>query len=301
MENSHSQIRLVTNALLTKKNTPISDNESIVITEILQEIGNKYPHQMIAVIRDELNSQKYSIQQKAIIYRVLGGLGRDHADIVEGYVAVLHPLLLPVLQKEGFDSTLARSGLKCWPLVHPPKCEQDIEVVTFVASLTLHSDREIASSAVVALQGYVKVLPYSNLATVLGLMANYLGCVDSMKQEDVLKVFQIIDLMLNTYVEYRNNEPKAIHMKESDWVPVRIRLEGVCLLWLCHPEAWVRDEALNLLKSCCREEFRTIEAANAQSEETVDLAYPYVDNEGKCPLLADVIVPLLNNQKVINL
>ncbi|KMS93379.1 hypothetical protein BVRB_032080, partial [Beta vulgaris subsp. vulgaris] len=118
-----------------------------------------------------------------------------------------------------------------------------------VATLTLNPNHDIAASASGALHRFALRTPQTNLLLSLYSLIDVLAKIFHDDLSTQIRIMSNVKVMLASYDELiiLNGTPDILVPFEC-WIAVRHHLEGVCLLWLLHPESWVRKEACGLLQ-----------------------------------------------------
>eukprot|EP00742_Colponemidia_sp_Colp-10_P006414 GILJ01006872.1.p1 GENE.GILJ01006872.1~~GILJ01006872.1.p1 ORF type:complete len:2178 (+),score=353.94 GILJ01006872.1:242-6535(+) len=260
-------------SIVCPKNYAVSskEEEGTMMQECLLSMGRQHVHFVINEIIQEMlkTPNSYNVDQRTIALKVLGKLAHEFPTEVEGYNYSLAPLVSPLFD-DNRNPSIVQAALNCFPHVRPPGVEQFQRVALTIAHLTLHADREIAGAATVALQEYAMMKPSAHLVPSLSVIVEVLTHTERFYNEQgFVKVFNIVVFILNSYVDYVTRERKKAEEKQvpmtanvvdiDTWWAIRQSMEGVCLIWLTHPTAWVRTEVLRVLDMFQQEDFRAIE------------------------------------------
>lgn len=184
------------------------------------------------------------------------------------------------------------SALSCFPIICHSKPERVKTTGIRVAALTLDSNHTISVSASGALHRYAIRDPESSLILSLYALVDVLVRLHEMDIQLQIRTMNNAKVILVTYDEFlvTNNRGRggASRVPFECWVAMRHHLESVCLLWLCHPESFVRREAWSLLKIWESDGLRQLEQSpTAIGQHSVT----ELQRERRLELLADYLKP----------
>lgn len=271
--------------------------EHATMTDILIKTGRKHFHFVVhQVVGDALQIDKgeHSTKQKTIWLNALAKLASENTIAILDHNYHLGPIVFQYLVSEAEylkthskkhvitnrEDTLSiiRAALACFPNIRPNLPEQ-LEAATAAigSSLTLHPDRGISTSAALCMQEFFLLDPKKHLIPTMFCFVDILGNMGLSRSQELLKTVNTVTFLLNTTIEYLQKDASQTNhlVSASDWMSLRQHMEAACLMWLCHPEPWVRSTVARVLELFCCESLREIEKKKANRPPfLVDALFP---------------------------
>ncbi len=258
-------------AKLYPKSSP-NEAEVPTLIDILHLIGKRHTQfavnsVLVPILRPRSG---YHNNMKAVALRALAKMSSEESVKMESYHFTLGPILAPYIEEGKAGATLLSAALQCFPNVRHPDMELVRQTVQHVGRLTLHSEREIAHTAAMALQRFVLLDPEANLVRSIYYFIDLLSDF-TISPQQVLKTCHNISYLFTAVDELNKkargggggnaaDEARYGFHHINAWITMREHIEGMCLLWMCHPESWVQAEVLRLLHQTTRQVFRKVEA-----------------------------------------
>lgn len=172
-------------------------------------------------------------------------------------------------------------------MIRSPDPDKAVKQMEAVGRLTVSPDREVATVAATALADFVLCSPKRNLIPALTVMTKAMALV-YLETEEALGVFNKLKIIIRSYIDAERagvQEEEATEHVDTEgqgdsevgkrspvtWKRLRQALEGVLMVWLCHDEGWMQQEALDVIELLSSPEFRELE----QGENGVSLVKSY--------------------------
>ncbi|SPQ98412.1 unnamed protein product (mitochondrion) [Plasmodiophora brassicae] len=287
------QVQAIVTVLLPKKKA-LAENETEIITQILVAIGHKHMHFFVNEVAASVLKVKsgHLDSTKRVVLSALALIAEDRPSEIENYNYTLGPLISALIEGDTQDAQVLCSALSCFPIICHSKPERVKTTGIRVAALTLDSNHTISVSASGALHRYAIRDPESSLILSLYALVDVLVRLHEMDIQLQIRTMNNAKVILVTYDEFlvTNNRGRggASRVPFECWVAMRHHLESVCLLWLCHPESFVRREAWSLLKIWESDGLRQLEQSpTAIGQHSVT----ELQRERRLELLADYLKP----------
>ena len=163
------------------------------------------------------------------------------------------------------DGTTSKENLpfliSCFPDVLPSSEEERFQVLARISTFVSSPRRDLSNAARLSLQKFVLSRPATFFMPVVGELIDQLSDPTIMLSLEAggMSLFTHMRIIFNLFADL---------LKERQWsdlVPnigdlhsLRIRLEGLCSAWLCHPEPFVRVECMAVLRAFLCPDIRTM-------------------------------------------
>jgi hypothetical protein len=110
-------------------------------------------------------------------------------------------------------------------------------------------DREISQTALVSIQEYMLIKPSAHALHSIYALLDRLSLDQHLDLPPhwLLKLFNSVNFVLTTLTDLLKNNPSAFQMSANKWISTRQHIESVCLLWMAHPEPFIRSEIYTIL------------------------------------------------------
>ena len=201
------QLAVIVPKFLSKAAKNLSSEELELVVAILVAIGKHHVDSLLLHVTEALSLPNYPLAGQVAVLRALGSLARDVPAALEPINTSLFPLIQPFMSEErdvskATDLALVRAALRCFPVIHDPDPARKKAVVKRLTAYVLHSDRELHSTALVALCDYMLLSPAHNLIpVVMALSRALLDLSAELEETTVLKVINNIITVLTSFAQ----------------------------------------------------------------------------------------------------
>jgi len=259
LEEFTADLKAFVHAFVPKNKSP-PEGSSVALIDVFTAIGQchmvYFVNEVVPLVLQE--KAPYSTGHKSILLRALAAVAQTDPEAISKYDYALGPIVSMYIETSE-DAELIRSAIQCFPHVRQPSSGRVAVTASRVGQLTLEHDREIATGAALALQRFVLLSPTDYFIPSVYYFLDMLRDVRDLQPEDLLKACQSIHFLFDSIKE----DISSALVEPALWVSLRHHVEGLCIVWLCHPEAWVRSEMLRLVNIFHDPVYRNLEPENS--------------------------------------
>eukprot|EP00474_Spongospora_subterranea_P010466 CRZ10924.1 hypothetical protein [Spongospora subterranea] len=243
-----AQIQTLLQSVMPKKKG-ITEAELPIAIGILLCIGRKHMHFLVNEVAAVVLKSKsgYTDTCKIAVLSALCSISNEIPFEMENYNYTLGPLVSGIIESDS-EKRMMCAALSCFPFICHNKPERVKITGSRIAALTLDITHEVAVSASGALHRYAIRNPENSLLLSLYSLVDVLS---RLYEDDIslqVRTISNVKVILVSYDEFiLLNRGETTMVSFESWIAIRHHLEGICLLWLTHPEEWIRKEAWDLL------------------------------------------------------
>jgi len=160
-------------------------------------------------------------------------------------------------------------ALQCFPHLQVPAEKQIsvIDQILFPLSGSLVS--EVAEAALYALRDYLLVNPNQYLVHILTQIQNQLNILLSLQDEQIQQAFYNLSTLLYYLNQAIGMDFDVTGVNASRFCNLRMRIEGILLVWLCRQESWIHESAWKLLEQLSTPQMRELEVG-VEAQHLID-------------------------------
>ncbi len=244
-------------AILFNKKTILVEEEHATIESFFVEYARTNLSASCKLIEDELRSNP-PIEKRIVVLNALSKIVQfTPLGELDPYDATIGVLLADCLK----DETLSKNNrvvlpvISCYPRIRPPSEELRRDVRHFLGGCLLSYDVNTSTIASRALKSEIQIGAKASFVNVLENYVRALLEVNDIFVEDACRLLTDLCTCLEIFIGCCSTNPDQ-KLGGDEFGTVKHKLEGLCLIWLVHPNATVRSKAIQIFSTLIRDDFR---------------------------------------------
>jgi len=241
--------------LFNKKNV-LGEEEHATIEQFLVEYARTNLPASCKFIEEVLRSQP-STEKRIIVLNALSKIVQfTPLQQLAPYDVTLGILLNDCLQDESLmkNNKIVLPTISCLPRIRAPSETLMKQARRVIGTFLLSPDLPISIAASTSLNMNVQIDPLVSFTDVLETYLKVLLRVNEIPADDAVRLLNDLCSCIEIFVTCCTEQ--GLKLAPEDYRSIRQRLEGLCLIWIIHPNSAVRVKATQLFSTLARENVR---------------------------------------------